>query len=89
MNTFPTKIITFINIGRSRKLDDQGSVKATKIMFAFKKFSDMFSRDNLRDYEHIQRSQKLDHQGSVKATKDNVCVQKIFRYVFPIYFERL
>ena len=50
MNTFPTKIITFINIGRSRKLDDQGSVK---------------------------------------ATKDNVCVQKIFRYVFPIYFERL
>ena len=50
MNTFPTKIITFINIGRSRKLDDQGSVK---------------------------------------ATKDNVCVQKNFRYVFPIYFERL
>ena len=50
MNTFPTKIITFINIGRS---------------------------------------QKLDHQGPVKAMKDNVCIQKIFRYVFPIYFERL
>ena len=35
--TFPTKIITFVDMGRSRKLDDQVSVKAPNANIYVKK----------------------------------------------------
>ena len=53
MNTFSTKIITFVDIGRFRKLDDQCSVKVRKLIFGSKIFSDMFMWEILTDYEHI------------------------------------
>ena len=95
MNTLPTKIITFVDIGRSRKLDHRGSVKSRRtLMFASKKFSDMFSWEILIDYEHITDQnnhfrrywilQKIDDRGSVKAQKFNICICKNFRYVFVV-----
>ena len=78
MNTFPTKIITFVDIGRSQKLNHQGSVKAQNAnVCIWKNFRYVFVEyiwqtmntfpNKIITFVGIGGSQKLDHLGSVET----------------------
>ena len=74
-------IITFVDIWRSRKLDNQVSVKAPNTNIHVKNFQIYFRgklwQNNtfptkIITFVDIGRSWKLDHQGSAKAHNANI-----------------